>query len=217
MINSCSYIPEDLISDYCEARLSLPVPVKLFMGLIFSKKIDLEVLKQKLGDTFGQLGPESQIRAFDHTDYYNREMGTDLMRCFLGFKTCVNPDSLAGIKHITNRIEMQMGKLEGRKIFRMINLDPGILSLSNVVLATTKNRAHRIYLGKGIYAEVTLLYSKAKGWCPLEWTYPDYRTPVANEFFQTLRNDYFLQIKNHPGDPALSLDFLSLDKIKSQD
>jgi hypothetical protein len=58
---------------------------------------------------------------------------------------------------------------------RRINLDPGYLTEAKVVLATTKDYAHRIYLGSGIFAEVALRYKEAaKSFVPLEYTYRDY-------------------------------------------
>jgi hypothetical protein len=64
----------------------------------------------------------------------------------------------------------------------MVNIDPGIITLNNLQLLTTKNFAHRIYLGEGIYCELTMLFSKS-GVRYLEWTYPDYKTKEAEEFF----------------------------------
>lgn len=179
-----------------QKRLKRPDPVKLFMGLIISPHMELEDLKKKLEDRFGPIDLESPIHIFDHTDYYAREMGPDLKRCFCSFINLVQPEDLSSIKGITNRMEIEMGKPRGGVICRLVNMDPGILSLSNIILATTKNRAHRIYLSDGIYAEVTLMYSKDKGWQPLDWTYPDYRTPLAMEFFHETRKGYYLQIKD---------------------
>lgn len=167
------------------------------MGLILSQTIDLGNIKKTLAGRFGQLKLESPIHTFNHTNYYNREMGPNLKRCFIGFSKCVNPDDLAEIKHVTNRMEAEMGLFDGTRLSRLVNLDPGILTLSNVILATTKNRAHRIYLGQGIFAEVTLIYSKAMGWQALDWTYPDYRTQMAMGFFQTLRNRFYTESKDH--------------------
>jgi hypothetical protein len=196
MENRSFQISESRLTAYCEKRLSIPKPVKLFMGLILAQDMDLEMIKHELISHFGRIDLEGPIHPFDHTDYYIKEMGPDLKRCFLSFINPVSPDHLAKIKLFTNRLEIQKGEIIGERICRVVNIDPGILSLSNVILATTKNRAHRIYLSKGIYAEITLIYSKTKGWQPLSWTYPDYRIPSTFEFFCAMREKYYLQIKD---------------------
>jgi hypothetical protein len=178
-----------------QKHLSEPHPVKLIAGLIIAQDFDLEALKKTLVECFGPIDLESLFYPFKHTGYYNKEMGPGLIRSFLSFLRPVLPDRLAEIKLTTNRIEMREGRSEGGRIFRLVNIDPGFLSLSNVILATTKNRAHRIYLSNGIYAEVTLIFSKRNGWQVLDWTYPDYRDPLALEFFRAVREKYYLQIK----------------------
>ena len=185
------------LTAYREKRLSIPEPVKLFMGLIIARDMDLEKIRYELIKHFGRIELESPVQSFNHTKYYIREMGPDLTRCFLSFTDPVSPDNLARIKVLTNHLEIQMGRISDERIIRMVNIDPGILSLSNVILATTKNRAHRIYLSQGIYAEITLIYSKTRGWLPLEWTYPDYRIPGTIEFFSAARENYYLQVREH--------------------
>jgi hypothetical protein len=195
-------ISESFLTTYCQKRLSEPDPVKLFVGLILSQNIDLKVIKHELIDRFGQIDIESPIHPFDHTDYYVKEMGPNLKRCFLGFINPVSPDNLAEIKLTTNQIEIQKGRIAGERVYRVVNIDPGILSLSNVILATTKSRAHRIYLSKGIYAEITLIYSRTLGWQHLDWTYPDYRTPITFEFFSEMREKHYQQIRDKLRKPS---------------
>ncbi|RLE07750.1 DUF4416 domain-containing protein, partial [Candidatus Aerophobetes bacterium] len=60
---------------------------------------------------------------------------------------------------------------------------------------TTKNQQHRLYLGDGIYGEVTLRYRRGKGFEPWQWTYPDYRTAEYLEIFNKIRELYRGQIK----------------------
>ncbi|MGA1841076.1 MAG: DUF4416 family protein [bacterium] len=206
-------ITESRLKEFCKKRLSIPEPVKLFMGLILSQDTDLEMIKQELTSHFGRIDLQSPINPFDHTDYYIKEMGHGLQRCFLSFEDPASPDQLAEIKLLTNRLEIMKGEITGDGICRKVNIDPGILSLSNVILATTKNRAHRIYLSNGIYAEVTLIYSKNKGWQPLDWTYPDYRISGTIKFFHSIREKYYLQIRDHHGTHGSR----NLDKITVQD
>ena len=184
------------MTEYSNRRLSQPQPGKLFTGLILSEDILVDDLKKALAGHFGPIDLESPVHAFDHTDYYRAEMGPGLRRGFLSFEHLIAPDQLADIKRFTNRLEIQWGRIQGQRIARRINIDPGLLTLSNLILATTKNRAHRIYLSNGIYAEVTLIYSKTRGWQSLDWTYPDYQTPVVMEFFRKMRDIYYLRIRD---------------------
>jgi hypothetical protein len=169
------------------------------MGIILSMRCDPDEIAGMLADRFGPIDAESPLHPFDHTGYYCDEMGTGLRRKFVCFQALVTADRLADIKCRTNEMEEMTGERRGERLLRMVNLDPGILTLSNVVLATTKNRSHRIYLSRGIFAEVTLIYSKKTGWQPLDWTYPDYRTPVAIDFFGRARDRYHTGIRDLAG------------------
>lgn len=173
-----------------------PPHAKLFMGLILSKPCNIDEVFGRLAGRFGPIDAESPMHPFDHTGYYCEEMGPCLKRKFVCFHTLVPADHLAAIKCNTNEMEALIGEMRGERLLRKVNLDPGILTLSNVVLATTKNCSHRIYLSQGIFAEVTLIYSRRAGWQPLEWTYPDYRTPMALDFFSTARERYHSQIRD---------------------
>jgi len=127
---------------------------------------------------------------FGHTDYYGREFGADLMRRVYTFAQLVDPGTLADIKLETNELESHWS-LEGR---RLVNLDPGYVSLAKLVLATTKNNAHRVYIGKGIFAEVTLRF-RAGHFTGLEWTYPDYASPDYCALFDGIRSRYLRQLR----------------------
>jgi hypothetical protein len=164
------------------ADIKEPQPVLPVIGLIFVPDMTADVLQELRGD-IGNVVLKSNPMLFTHTRYYDQEMGGGLMRQWYGFDKLVSPDVLIGLKHNTNIIEKKYLNAKGG---RSINIDPGLLSLSNLVLASTKNYAHRIYLGQGIYGEVTLIY-KENRFNPLEWTYPDYTEKSALEFFQRAR------------------------------
>ncbi|MCM8783477.1 MAG: DUF4416 family protein [Candidatus Omnitrophica bacterium] len=168
-----------------------PKPVKLIMGMISSKIELFDKIKNVLEQKFGKVDLESDIFPFNKTDYYEQEMGKDLKRKFLSFKKLISPDKIARIKIFTNKLEKRFA-LNDR---RQINLDPGYLTDSKLVLATTKNYYHRIYLEKGIYAEVTL-YFKKESFCYFETTYPDYRTFPYIDFFNTVRKIYLGEVKD---------------------
>jgi hypothetical protein len=166
-----------------------PQPVKVFVGILLALPSTLPELHGSLEEQFGPVDSESQLLEFAYTDYYEPEMGSGLKRKFLGFGRLASPEALVDLKLFTNRVE-QTFAINGR---RTVNLDPGYLTAARVVLASTKDFAHRLYLGKGIYGEVTLLYQK-KDFRALPWTYPDYRSEAYRQFFKELRRVYMAQL-----------------------
>ncbi len=164
---------------------------KLVMGFIYKEDDIYLKAKEKLIEKFGNIDFESNKISFIHTDYYNKEIGENLLKKFISFEKFVLPDILADIKLFTNDVEKQF-LYEGTNK-RKINIDPGLLSLSKFILATTKNYDHRIYIGKGIYAEVTLKYTQ-KDFKEFEWTYPDFRTDEYKNILKIIREIYKKQI-----------------------
>ncbi len=142
----------------------------------------LEPLFTELVRRFGAIDFASEIMDFAWTDYYDEEMGGGLGRLILSFERLVDPSELASIKLWTNELEGRFA-LRGR---RSLNLDPGLLSLGGLVLATTKNRSHRIALSDGIYAELTLMY-KDGAYRGLPWTYSDWRSEAYAPILAELR------------------------------
>jgi hypothetical protein len=135
---------------------------------------------------FGPVAAVSDAFDFNETNYYAAEMGEGLEKQFWAFAAKIDPGRLAAIKRQTNEWEAEYARLKLHSEPRPLNLDPGYLTLAKLVLASTKDHAHRIYLADGIYAEVTLSYRRG-GWQPFEWTYPDYRRPDYQEFFTCCR------------------------------
>lgn len=161
------------------ASIKEPQFVLPFVGLLTSDGFNPETILTQLVEHFGEITMKSPTQQFIQTTYYNNEMGDHIMRQWWVFKTPCDPAHLVTFKHITNRIEQEyLNEHKGRQV----NIDPGIISMCNVILASTKNYSHRIYLGKGIYAEVTLIY-KEKTYSMLDWTYPDYRESTTIDFF----------------------------------
>lgn len=163
----------------------LALEVKLFAAVTFNNKELFEQIKLLLEARFGNIDTLSAIYDFNYTQYYAREMGVNLQKQLLGFEQLIRPERLADIKLITNEIEQKYA-IENN---RQVNIDPGYLTGAKVVLATTKNFDHRIYLGKGIYGDVHLRYRGNK-FIMNEWTYPDYREMIVIEFFARLRKKY---------------------------
>lgn len=166
-------------------------PVKLIIGFIFKEEVLPNKATTILARRFGKIDFESQILPFKHTDYYESEFGRNLKRKFVSFKKLILPQRIPQIKNITNGIEKKFSYGKSR----LINIDPGYIDLSKLILVSTKDYRHRIYLNKGIYAEITLFY-KNRTFNPWEWTYPDYKTAEYIAIFNQIRQAYALQIKN---------------------
>ena len=168
----------------------IPVNVKYFCAITFSDIVLYEKTNKYLEDRFGEIEIISVMYDFNFTQYYREEMGGDLKKQLLSFKKLYPPDDLPSFKQVTNDIEDRFTVDEKRKI----NLDPGYLSAGKVVLATTKNFDHRIYLGKGIYGDVQLRYRGNK-FHTNSWTYPDYRDMKVIEFLARLRKVYMKEFE----------------------
>ena len=176
-------------------KIILPAKAKLFIGVIAINSISFSDLKDILTSNWGEIDLESEVFKFDKTNYYENEMGKDLIKKFFSFKKLIERENLPEIKLRTNQIEKEF-KINKNKEGRDINLDPGYITLSSVVLATTKDYRHRIYHSKGIYLENTLYYdSKKKSYTEWDWTYPDYRQDSYKEFFNRMREIYHNQLK----------------------
>lgn len=152
-------------------EIKKPRPVKLFTA-VFTSRIDLfEDVKRILEEEFGNIDFQSEIFPFENTNYYEKEMGKNLKKIFYFFKNLITPDEIVDTKIKTIEIEKRF-MIQGK---RQINIDPGYVELSKIVLVSTKDFSHRIYLGKGIYGEVTLFFKKGT-FHIFPYTYPDYRT-----------------------------------------
>ncbi|MEW5909070.1 MAG: DUF4416 family protein [Thermodesulfobacteriota bacterium] len=167
------------------SRPKIPGPVKLIIGIFTKEKGVLKPISSRLTEQFGRLDMVSRWLPFDKTDYYQNEMGSPLFRRMLSFRTLIPRDELVTIKQMTNDLEREY--TEGEK--RSANIDPGYVSREHVVLATGKNYSHRIYLGAGIYADLTLIYSKG-AFKTLPWTYRDYAGKPLIEFLERVRTKY---------------------------
>ena len=154
------------------------------MGILSTRGFP-DSIREKLVDSFGPISYISPSMPFTFTDYYNPEMGEGIERFFISFSRLISPDALADAKTITNAIELDEA-VDGK---RKINLDPGLISEASVILATTKNRAHRIAIGHNLYAEVTLIYQK-HGFVSFPWTYADYRSDDVQTILIKMRKDY---------------------------
>jgi hypothetical protein len=168
---------------------TIPEPVKLFCAALAGREEWLVRAFDALVGEFGRIDIVSDTWPFDCTDYYEAEMGPGLLRRIASFQELIDPARLVEVKLATNALEKRLARQCAGGPPRPVNLDPGFVSLSKVVLATTKDYSHRIYMRDGIYAEVTLRWRKGR-FEPWEWTYPDYRKAEYIEFFSRVRAAY---------------------------
>ncbi len=163
--------------------------VLLFSGVLTTRGFP-DRLRKELEDKFGPIDVISPSIPFSFTDYYVPEMGEGIERFFISFRNLVTPDELRGAKLFTNRLEKEWEE-DGK---RKINLDPGTMSSANVILATTKNRSHRIAIGSSLFAEVTLIYQN-HGFVSFPWTYSDYRSEEVQKILLEFRRNLLNKLK----------------------
>jgi hypothetical protein len=176
-------------------NLKNPNPVKLIIGILAAEQKALLAAMEAIEDKLDSIDLASNVWPFNQTDYYKDQTGTNILRQFVSTERLIDPGKLAKIKHKTNKLEQKLAARLKLPLPRPVNLDPGIIEPSKLVLATTKNYSHRIYIGKKMYAEVTLIFDKGC-WHPLAYTYPDYRQQCYFEFFEKVRNRLLEQLKN---------------------
>jgi hypothetical protein len=192
-------------------ELREPRPVKLIIGVLAANEVALAAAVKAVSAKFGKIDLTSEVWPFTQTDYYRDETGPNILRQFVSIERLIDPGRLAKIKHSTNKMEQKLACSESLNIGgalstssgqaspalrlpRPINLDPGFIEPSKLVLATTKNYSHRIYIGHKMFAEVTLIYEKG-AWRDFDWTYPDYRQPGYHDFFTKVRTRLLEQLK----------------------
>ncbi|HEX4149777.1 MAG TPA: DUF4416 family protein [Pirellulales bacterium] len=163
-------------------------PVAAIVAVISRHDAALEWAVERAVQYWGPVARRSPTFAFRETDYYEPTMGAELGKTFLSFERLADPSELAAWKHATNAWEAEYATLGRHLEPRPLNLDPGYITAAKLVLASTKDHAHRIYLGQQMFAEVTL-YLKQGGWQHRDWTFPDYRREDYQQFFLAVRHD----------------------------
>ncbi len=166
--------------------LHQPAPVLLLLAAFSRHDAALDWARAQAVAAWGPVALESPRFEFTETAYYEPTMGAGLKKCFWAFETLLDPARLPAIKRQTNDWEAEYTERAEHGEPRPLNLDPGYLTLAKLVLASTKDHAHRIYLAEGIFAEVTLFYRHGH-WQPHEWTFPDYRRADYHQFFLQAR------------------------------
>ena len=167
-------------------EISPPNDVLLIIAASSRYATALAWARERSEQTYGPVALASNAFDFTETDYYAVTMGAGLKKQFFAFQRTIDPAALADIKRATNALETEYAALGQHPEPRPLNLDPGYITPAKLVLASTKDHAHRVYLAGGIYAEVTLAF-RHKRWQAMEWTYPDYRRDDYQRFFANCR------------------------------
>ncbi|MGA3084774.1 MAG: DUF4416 family protein [Thermodesulfobacteriota bacterium] len=168
-----------------------PLPAKLGIGLIYKENAAAHSGWKSMEKKWGVIDFFSEVRPFDYTRYYEQEMGRPLYRRWAFFKDLVPQNRLSDIKW--QALEIEKKWIIDDK--RQLNLDPGLITAERLVLATGKNYSHRIFLGKGIFGDLTLIFNNGS-YQPLVWTYPDYRDEQTIGMFNKIREKYLREISD---------------------
>ncbi len=168
------------------AKAKKAEPAKLVVGAISGHPRAWERARAMLLERFGRFEHETGPIPFEMTGYYAEEMGEGLNRWLVSFERAISQEAVAGIKHEANRMEAEIASAGSWPVPRPVNLDPGYVTLGKMVLATTKDHAHRIAVGEDMYAEVALRFT-AGHFEANPWTYADYQQESYLEFFAKVR------------------------------
>ena len=169
-------------------------PVKLLVALLTSDLQIMEEVERRLCATYGAVDERTEIFLFNFPGRFQREMGENLKKRIICFERLLPVEQLPEVKKLTNDLEWEYQEHLQERSRRRINLDPGYLTLSKVLLASTRNYSHHVYLKDGVYGELLLRYHLG-ALRNLPWTYADYRSHLAHSFFTQVRERYHAQLK----------------------
>ena len=167
-------------------EIHLHPPVMLVIAAFSRHEAALAWTRLCIENECGPIALESERFVHDETTYYEATMGSGLLKTFFACERRIDPTDIVELKHRAAAWEAEYRAASGWPEPRPLNVDPGYLTEAKLVLATTKDRDHRLYLGRGIFAEVTLHYHHGS-WRERPWTYPDYRRPDYHRFFDQCR------------------------------
>jgi len=162
----------------------IPPSARLLVSAIYREEGRFEEVLTSLQARLGPVERTSGPFLFDRTDYYEKEMGAPLYRRFVVMERLVPREALAAAKIGAEELEREFSE----NGMRTVNLDPGLLTEENFLLATGKNYSHRVYLRDGVFADLTLMYQKGE-YRPLPWTYPDFTSPGIRAFLAEVREE----------------------------
>jgi hypothetical protein len=178
-------------------EIQTPHPVKLIVGILAADSRCMDAAQSEVIKMFGKPDMTSPVYPFDLTQYYEEQAGADILRQFVSIEQLIDPGQLGDIKHKANQIEKELAESLKTPFPRPVNLDPGYVEPSKLVLASTKNFAHRVYIGNGMWAEVTLTYNKGV-WQVYPYTFPDFKSGRYNTFLSEVREKLVSQLRLKP-------------------
>ena len=167
-------------------KIIIPEKAIVFCGVLYNKNVDIEKIEEVVVKYFGKILFKSTTFEFTETSYYDDEIGKPIYRIFFAIDKLIEQDRIVELKLLSNKLEEEYFTFDGK---RKVNIDPGYVTKAKVVLPTTKNFQHRIYLRNGIFAEITLRWRKGS-FSEWEWTFRDYRRAESINFFNRLREYY---------------------------
>lgn len=169
------------------AEARRPEPVRFFVAVLAADERCLAAAARLLRERWGEPDLVSPRYPFAHTDYYAAETGPRIIRAFFSFPGGFAREELPERKNASNAMEKELAAaLADTGLSRPVNLDPGYLALEKIVLASCKNFAHRLYLGQGVFGEVTLFYRGGR-FEGAPWTFPDFLSGTYDAFFLEVR------------------------------
>jgi hypothetical protein len=178
------YFPERIFHSWIGTMGTIQTPslVKLIAAIMFQESAPIDQIVGLLETRFGKIQAVHGPMPFTWTDYYAKEMGSALFKSYCCFERLISREDLPAIKRWTNDLEQEFA----RQGTRIVNIDPGYLSRDKLVLASTKDFYHRLYLGQGIFGEVTIHFRQGK-YRNFSWTYPDFKEEKLQEFLMKQR------------------------------
>lgn len=185
-----------------------PPPALLFIAAFSQSNDLLDHARRALEESLGPPVLTSKPFLFDDTAYYADSMGPTLIKQLWAFDRIIPVDDLPRVKKWTNIWEDRFTVSHPLGVARSINLDPGLVDAGKVMLASTKDNSHRIYMGQGIFGEVTL-YLRHGIWQAWPWTYSDYRRAEVHEFLLAARARFLELRRDRSVAQTSSLDWLA--------
>lgn len=168
--------------------------VKFIVGILAIDEDALAKANELIGRQLGPVESQSEAWPFSSTKYYAKEMSETLVRQFVSLAQPTDPVELVKLKLASNSLELTHAQEHGRGQRRAINLDPGYITPAKLILASTKDFSHRVYLERGIFGEVTLQYVHGS-WRSFDWSFPDYTEQRYHGFFSQVRSGLLEQLR----------------------
>jgi len=177
------------------AKFVDPPKGRLIVSILYASVDAVAEALGMLERRFGRVEHETAGRRANCREQYYEEMGRPLHIRFFSFERPVGRETLPEIKALCRKIESKYSDRVNDFMFRTVNIDPGILTTENLVMAAGHDRRHRIYLRDGVYAETALIHSKGQ-FTRLPWTAEDYCHEDAIDLFERTRQVFELVAVN---------------------